>query len=131
MRALVVDDNPEFAEMLKLALGEFGDVDIAENGTEGFKAFCSALKGDEPYALVCLDVNMPMRDGYETIQSIRLMEQKLLLNGSLGVKILIVTAFPDGYNAKRAFGVGAEAVVGKSKGLEYLVEKVRELGLVF
>ena len=130
MRALIVDDNPEFAEMLQLALSPFGSVDIALNGTEGFKAFCNALRGDEPYRLVCLDVNMPMRDGYETIQSIRLVEEKLLLNGSLKAKILIVTAFPEGFKARRAMQFGAEAVVSKMDGLDNLIAQIKALGLV-
>lgn len=128
MRTLIVDDNPEFSEMLQLALAPFGEADLAVNGTEGFKSFCNALKGDDPYQLVCLDINMPMRDGYETIQSIRLMEQKLLLNGALGVKILIVTAFADGFNAKRAATFGA-TIISKSEGIDKLIDAVRQLGL--
>ena len=127
MKALIVDDNPEYAEMLKLGLAKLCQADVARNGTEAFKLFCEALKGPDPYVVIILDVNMPLRDGYETVRSIRLMERNLFLVESMSAKIILVTGHPEEIVTKRALSVGAQAIISKSEGLAPLVAKVTEL----
>jgi two-component system chemotaxis response regulator CheY len=129
VKVLVVDDNAEYAEMLQLALVPYADVDVTANGTEGFRAFCNGLRTSEPYRIICLDMNMPMRDGFETVQSIRLMEKKLSVSVAQGVKIVIVTGAPDYFNTKRALYAGAEAIVSKADGVAFLVEKIKALDM--
>ena len=130
MRTLVIDDNLEYAQMLQMALAEYGKVDVAENGTEGFKAFCNALKNDTGYHLICLDVNMPMRDGFETVQYIRMMEQKLFLDEDQLVKIVLVSGFADHANARRALQAGAEALMSKTDGINKLLARLQEMGVL-
>ncbi len=130
MRTLVIDDNLEYAQMLQMALKPFGAVDVAENGTEGFKAFCNALKNESAYQLICLDVNMPMRDGFETVQYIRMMERKLFLDEDQLVRIILVSGYAEHPNAHRALKAGAEALMSKTDGINTLVVKLKEMGLV-
>ena len=60
-RILVVDDEPDFVEILKKALEKEGfDVDVAYNGVEGLEKVHQS-----PPDAIALDVMMPEKDGYK------------------------------------------------------------------
>ena len=61
-RVLIIEDSPVMRELLILAFRGHPSVDIdqAGDGMAGIQAIRSA---SEPYALVLLDLNMPVMDG--------------------------------------------------------------------
>ena len=46
------------------------------DGMEAVDAFMMALEDGEPYDLVCLDIMMPVMDGYQALMGIRNLESK-------------------------------------------------------
>ena len=78
---LVVDDEPEMVDILKLILDSAGHkVKSALSGHE-----CLALVEKEKFDLILLDIRMPKMDGWETL---RRMKKGGLVNGT---KIIILT----------------------------------------
>ena len=69
-RILVVDDDERNLLALQTVLEEVADVVLARSGEEALRQL---LKGE--FAVILLDVYMPMMDGYETAQIIRSREQ--------------------------------------------------------
>jgi DNA-binding response OmpR family regulator len=68
-KILIIDDNQNLSEMLKLVFVEEGaQVEKAANGIEGLQRFYSQQPD-----LVLLDVVMPEMDGWETCRLIRLL----------------------------------------------------------
>jgi CheY-like chemotaxis protein len=66
-RILVVDDQPELAELIKTVLGEEGyDVTVC---TEGRQAI-AIIEQERPSAII-LDVMMPETDGFEVLRQLR------------------------------------------------------------
>jgi len=66
-RVLVVDDEPDYAEMVKKYLQKEGfGVDIAYDGVEAL----AMVKANPPDAIV-LDVMMPEKDGYEVCAELK------------------------------------------------------------
>ena len=66
-RVLVVDDGAENRELLQVLLGEYGlQVDEAENG-----AIAVERASATDYALVLMDVQMPVMDGYTAARTLR------------------------------------------------------------
>jgi two-component system alkaline phosphatase synthesis response regulator PhoP len=60
-RVLVVDDEPDFADLVKQYLEQAGfEVEVAYDGVQGLEK----VKANPPDAIV-LDVMMPEKDGYE------------------------------------------------------------------
>ena len=60
-RVLVVDDEPDFADLVKQYLEQAGfEVEVAYDGVQGL----DKVKANPPDAIV-LDVMMPEKDGYE------------------------------------------------------------------
>jgi two-component system alkaline phosphatase synthesis response regulator PhoP len=70
-RVLVVDDEPDFVEILKKALEKEGfEVDVAYNGVEGIEK----VKQNPPDA-IALDVMMPEKDGYKMCAELKADEK--------------------------------------------------------
>jgi CheY-like chemotaxis protein len=62
---LIVDDDPTIRAMFARALKPLGDVDTAANGAEGLR-----LLGAKKYAVVLLDLHMPMIDGFVLLHTL-------------------------------------------------------------
>ena len=66
-RILIIEDEPELADAIKIRLEERGYIaDTANDGLEGWKAVQS-IKPD----LVLLDLILPVMDGYEVCRYIK------------------------------------------------------------
>lgn len=64
---LVVDDNPEIREIIRILLGGEGfELEEAENGDEAI-----AMTSRKDFDLIILDIMMPGTDGYHTCMEIR------------------------------------------------------------
>ena len=80
-KILVVDDEPDFLEVITVRLEENDyEVITASNGNDAFKK----IKEDKPDA-VLLDILMPGMDGLKLLRMIRKVDEKL--------PIYIITAF--------------------------------------
>lgn len=66
---LVVDDAAIILRRITEALGEYYDVVTANSGTRALK-YLETNKPD----LILLDIQMPAKDGFETLREIRTME---------------------------------------------------------
>jgi CheY-like chemotaxis protein len=66
-RILIVEDEPEFAALLELWIGQAGyESAVAASGTDGLRSFY-----DVHPDLVLLDVSVPGLDGWQVIERIR------------------------------------------------------------
>ncbi len=65
-RVLVIDDEPDLVEMLKMALERQFDVIVAYDG----KAGLAKAKAENPAAIV-LDIMMPEKDGFTTCKELK------------------------------------------------------------
>lgn len=99
-RVLIVDDNPEIREIIRILLsGEGYELEEAKNGNEALeKAWETA------FDLIILDIMMPGMDGYHTCMEIRKKSNAPILFLSAktqeGDKILGFSSGGDDYLAK-------------------------------
>lgn len=128
MRLLIVDDNDDFREMLKLRLSSFAHCDTAADGDEAIRMFGFALRSNAPYDLIFLDLNMPVLDGFQTIAAIRDAERNSPNRSRGAVRIILITGLADQLEAARRINSGYEALVSKSQGVNRLLATMRELG---
>jgi two-component system, OmpR family, alkaline phosphatase synthesis response regulator PhoP len=101
-RILVVDDEPDFASIVKENLEKEGfAVDVAYDGVEGI----AKVQASPPDAIV-LDVMMPEKDGYEMCAELKADDKYA------GIPIVLLTAVADHVGSTRyshADGMSTEA----------------------
>jgi DNA-binding response OmpR family regulator len=109
---LFVDDDPNLSELFSEFLrGQGISVRTAPNGREGLRAVFER-KPD----LVVLDVNMPIKDGWETLKSLREVSD---------VPIIMLTARGDETDVLRGFSLGADDYVPKPFSFAQLTARIK------
>ena len=97
-RILVVDDAELNRDLLSRRLSRDGhSVDVAVNGREALD-----LLAREPFDVVLLDINMPVMDGYETLE--RLKADSALQH----IPVIMITAVSEDESIVRCLTLGAE-----------------------
>ena len=75
MKILLAEDDFVTRKFMVNFLSKYGECDVTVDGMEAVDAFMMALEDGEPYDLVCLDIMMPVMDGYEATMAIRALER--------------------------------------------------------
>lgn len=130
MKTLVVEDDFTSRKILQKVMSAFGDCDVAASGKEAVEAFQDALRQNERYDLICLDVMMPEMDGHAVLNEIRRIEQKASITLGNGVKIIMTTALSDHENVMKAFKEQCDAYLVKPIDRVKLQKHLAELGLI-
>ena len=89
-----------------------------------------ALEEDEPYDLVCLDVMMPVMDGYQALMGIRNIEKQKDIPKEKAAKIIMTTALNEEKNVKLAFELGCTIYSGKPIDQGRFEQALKKLGLI-
>ena len=110
MRILIAEDDFASRRLLQKFLSKYGEVDLAANGKEAVNSWRLAYEEGNPYDLLCLDLMMPVLDGHEVLQTIRLEEQDRSILACDGVKVIITTALSDASHIMQSFREGVRGV---------------------
>ena len=103
MKILLAEDDFATRKFMVNFLSKYGECDVTVDGMEAVDAFMMALEDDEPYDLVCLDVMMPVMDGYQSLAGIRNLEKERKIPEDKAAKVIMTTQLNDEKNVKMAF----------------------------
>ena len=113
---MIVDDEPQIVDLIKLSLGDEYEYMEAHNGPEALKK----LDEKKPN-LILLDIMMPGMDGYEVAKRIRADPARA------DIVIAMVSAKKEDHDILTGIDMGAVAFVTKPFKPYELQEKVEEL----
>jgi two-component system chemotaxis response regulator CheY len=130
MRTLIVEDEFTSRMQIKYFLDEYGSCDIAVNGTEAIEAYKMANDLKKPYDLICLDINLPEKNGHQVLEEIRKMEEAMGKSPADPVKIFMTTAMDSMRNVIDAYYGLCDEYLTKPIEKEKLVEKLRAHKLI-
>ncbi len=130
LKILLAEDDFATRKFMSKFLEKYGDCDVTVDGMEAVDAFLMAIEDDEPYDLVCLDVMMPVMDGYQALMGIRNIEKQQNTAPENMVKVIMTTALNDERNVKKAFELGCTVYSGKPLNVEKFEEVLAKLGLI-
>ncbi len=117
LSVLVVDDNPQWRELLRLCCeldDRFGPVSEALDGDAAVRA----ADRDSPDAIV-LDLDMPDASGLDALPALRAVVP--------GACIVAFSTFPGETHARLAYEAGADAYVEKGDEVPALLDCIVEL----
>lgn len=130
MKILLAEDDFASRKFMDNHLSQYGECDVTVDGEEAVDAFLMALEDGEPYDLVCLDVMMPVLDGYQVLKAIRDIEQQRGIPREQRAKVIMTTALNEERNVKMAFELGCEAYSGKPIDVVKFDKVLEKLGLI-
>ena len=113
---LVVDDDPDVAQMLERYFARTYDVSVAKDGREAL----AVASRRPPPDLVLLDIMMPGIDGLGVAHRLRMMPELK------HVAIIFVTAKDSPMDVVKGIQAGARSYITKPFKLEELKEKVEK-----
>ena len=109
MRILLAEDDFVTRKFMMNFLSSYGECDAAVDGMEAVDAYLMALEDGEPYDLACLDIMMPVMDGYQVLRSIRDLEADHGIPEEEQVKVIMTTALNDEESKPRSDNAGNAA----------------------
>ncbi|OOV20377.1 GAF domain-containing hybrid sensor histidine kinase/response regulator [Flavobacterium sp. LM4] len=116
LKILLCEDNALNQKLAKNVIHNFGfELDIAENGQEGIDLL---LKNE--YDLVLMDLQMPVKDGYQTTEYIR-------CEMNLTIPIIAMTAHSLVGEQELCYNVGMDAYVPKPFKQAMLLEAIKSV----
>ena len=130
MKILLAEDDFVTRKFMTNFLSKYGECDVTVDGMEAVDAFMMALEDGEPYDLVCLDIMMPVMDGYQALMGIRNLEKERNIPKENQVKIIMATALNDEDNVKMAFELGCSVYSGKPIDQEKFEQVLKKFGLI-
>jgi two-component system chemotaxis response regulator CheY len=130
MKILLAEDDYVTRKFMANFLSKYGDCDVTVDGMEAVDAFLMAMEDGEPYDLVCLDIMMPVMDGYQALMGIRNVEKDHNIPDEKLVKVIMTTALNDEENIKMAFSLGCSVYSGKPIDQERFEQALKKLGLI-
>ncbi|MBR6238504.1 MAG: response regulator [Lachnospiraceae bacterium] len=130
MRILLAEDDFVTRKFMMNFLSKYGDCDVTVDGMEAVDAFLLAHEEGEPYDLVCLDIMMPVMDGYQALIGIRNIEKEREIPKDKAVKVIMATALNEEKNVKTAFDLGCTIYSGKPINQDRFEQALKKLGLI-
>ncbi len=130
MRILIAEDDFASRKVILKFLSVYGDCDVTVDGMEAIDAFMMALEEGDPYDLICLDVMMPIMDGYQALKNIRDIEKEHNVPEDKMAKVIMTTALNEEKNVKKAFELGCTVYCAKPIDMEKLKSTLETIGLI-
>ncbi len=130
MKILLAEDDFVTRKYMVNFLSKYGECDVTVDGMEAVDAFMMALEDDEPYELICLDIMMPVMDGYQALKAIRDLEKERNIPEGKAAKVIMTTALNEERNVKMAFELGCTIYSGKPVNQDKFEQALKKLNLV-
>ena len=130
MKILLAEDDFVTRKFMASFLSKYGECDVTVDGMEAVDAFMLALEEGEPYDLVCLDIMMPVMDGYQALMGIRNLEKEKNIPEDKQVKVIMATALNEEKNVKKAIDLGCTIYSGKPIDQNRFEQALKKIGLI-
>lgn len=117
IRILIVDDHAIVRQGLRRILGEAQGLEVVGEAANGIEALRRLRT--ERADIVLLDISMPEKNGFDTL--------KQIVEGNGGVRVLILSMYPEDQYAVRLMKAGAAGYLTKDSAPELLVEAIRKV----
>jgi DNA-binding NarL/FixJ family response regulator len=117
MKILIADDHSIVREGLKQYVKTLDDVSLIEEAVNGTEAWAKIKDGN--FDLVILDVSMPEMSGLDVLRKIK--------EKNLGIRVLMLSVYPQEQYAIQAFKLGAFGYLSKDTAFEELSLAIKKI----
>lgn len=128
---LLIEDNPDDAELTRIAFAEAGidsQLVVVGDGAEALDylfargAHAGRDAADLP-SIVLLDLNLPKLDGREVLQALRAHP------ATRGLPVVVLTTSTEPFDVEASYALGVNSYIRKPVDFGKFVEVVKQIGL--
>lgn len=128
---LLIEDNPDDAELTRIAFAEAGidsQLVVVGDGAEALDylfargAHAGRNAADLP-SIVLLDLNLPKLDGREVLQALRANP------ATRGLPVVVLTTSTEPFDVEASYALGVNSYIRKPVDFGKFVEVVKQIGL--
>ena len=128
---LLVEDNPDDAELTRIAFEEAGSPHLIDHVADGAEALDylfgrgrhAARASVALPAVVLLDLNLPKLGGREVLQALR-AEPRMR-----GLPVVVLTTSAEPFDIDDVYALGANSYIQKPVEFDRFIEAARQIGL--
>ncbi|GAB1406614.1 response regulator [Thermomonas brevis] len=128
---LLVEDNPDDAELTRIAFEEAGSTHALEHVGDGAEALDylfgrgrHADRAGAPLpAVVLLDLNLPKLSGREVLQALRAEPR------TRGLPVVVLTTSVEPFDVDEVYALGANSYIQKPVEFDRFIEAARQIGV--
>ena len=113
MKVLVVDNDPGVRKLIEELPVEFTELQALRSGDAAVRGARNALKRQDPFDLITIDIDLPDMDGRQVILEIRKMEREWSVPKERRTFIIVLTAKADEKSVKTSLAAGSNAFIIK------------------
>ena len=128
---LLIEDNPDDAELTRIAFAEAAidsQLVVVGDGAEALDYLFAQGKyaardaADLP-SIVLLDLNLPKLDGREVLQALRAN------SATRGLPVVVLTTSTEPFDVEASYALGVNSYIRKPVDFKKFVEVVKQIGL--
>ena len=128
---LLVEDNPDDAELTRIAFEEAGSSHVIDHVGDGAEALDylfgrgrhAARDGASLPAVVLLDLNLPKLSGREVLQALRADPR------TRGLPVVVLTTSAEPFDIDDVYALGVNSYIQKPVEFDRFIEAARQIGL--
>ena len=128
---LLIEDNPDDAELTRIAFAEAGidsQLVVVGDGAEALdylfaRGRHAARDAADLPSIVLLDLNLPKVDGREVLQALRANP------ATRGLPVVVLTTSTEPFDVEASYALGVNSYIRKPVDFQKFVEVVKQIGL--
>ena len=128
---LLIEDNPDDAELTRIAFSEAGidsQLVVVGDGAEALDYLFArgphaARDAADLPSIVLLDLNLPKLDGREVLQALRANP------ATRGLPVVVLTTSTEPFDVEASYALGVNSYIRKPVDFKKFVEVVKQIGL--
>jgi two-component system, chemotaxis family, chemotaxis protein CheY len=129
IRILILEDDPTSGKLLTNFLKPYGNCDLVTDGKSAVECFQKAIRVDDGYKLIMVDIMVPETVGHDVVRKIREMEKKDGIPFERKAKIIMTTSLSDPDNIIESFKANCDSYLIKPIRKSKLIHEIKSLGI--
>jgi two-component system chemotaxis response regulator CheY len=129
IRILILEDDPSSGKLLTNFLEPYGNCDLVTDGKSAVEFFQKAIRADDGYKLILVDIMVPETLGHDVVRMIRETEIKEGIPLEKRAKVIMTTSLSDPDNIIEAFKANCDSYLIKPIRKAKLINELKALGL--
>ncbi len=113
MKVLVIDNDPDVRHLIEELPVDITELQALRSGEAAIRGAKNALKRQDPFDLITIDIDLPDMDGRQVLLEIRKMEKEWAVSKERRSFIMMLTAKADEKSVKTSFAAGSNAFIVK------------------